>query len=96
MASASSASPVLLDRVEHAAVRLEAELRLATIVHGEVLKEEGAESGPGATANCAVYQEAVKARTVVGQVTDTLNHELNIFLSKATATGKNVGGALLA
>eukprot|EP00967_Tisochrysis_lutea_P075246 scaffold101399_cov21-Tisochrysis_lutea.AAC.1 len=103
---------VLEERVrgKHAVVRLddrgrnlrrrvdgEGQLRLAAVVDGEALEEEGAKSGASATADGVEGEEALEASAVVGKLANAVKHEVNNLLADGVvAASVVVGGILLA
>jgi len=103
---------VLEERVgrEHGVVRLddsggdlrrrvdgESELGLAAVVDREALEEESTEAGASAAANSVEDHETLEAGAVVGELADTVEHEINDFLADGVvATGVVVGSIFLA
>jgi hypothetical protein len=74
----------------------ETELRLLTVVHGETLQKERSETGTGTSTDGVEDHETLKTGTVVGQLTDSVEGEVNNFLTNGVVTtGVVVGGVLL-
>lgn len=75
----------------------ESELGLLAIVNGEALQEEGAETGAGTTTDGVEDEEALEACTVVCELADSVEAEVDNFLADGVVTsGKVVGGIFLA
>jgi len=102
---------VLKERVsgEHGVVRLndsggdlgrgvhsEAELGLLAVVNGESLEEERAETGAGTTTDGVEDEEALETSALIGELSDTVEAEINNLLTDGVVTtGEVVGGILL-
>ena len=102
---------VLKERVsgEHGVVRLndsggdlgrgvhsEAELGLLAVVNGESLEEERAETGAGTTTDGVEDEEALETSALIGELSDTVEAEINNLLTDGVVTtGEVVGGVLL-
>ena len=102
---------VLKERVsgEHGVVRLndsggdlgrgvhsEAELGLLAVVNGESLEEERAETGAGTTTDGVEDEEALETSALISELSDTVEAEINNFLTDGVVTtGEVVGGVLL-
>ena len=54
----------------------ECQLGLLAVVHGQALEEEGAKAGARAATCCVVYEEALQARAVVGELADAVEDEV--------------------
>merc|ERR1719273_2999100 len=102
---------VLKERVsgEHGVVRLndsggdlgrgvhsETELGFLAVVNGESLEEERAETGAGTTTDGVEDEEALETSALIGELSDTVEAEINNFLTDGVVTtGEVVGGVLL-
>jgi len=74
----------------------ELQLGLLSIIHGQALHEEGGEAGSSATTKGVEQQEALKSSTLVSQLADTIQNQVDNFLSNSVvSTGVVVGGILL-
>jgi hypothetical protein len=74
----------------------ETELGLLTVVNGETLQKEGSETGTGTTTDGVEDHETLKTSTVVGQLADSVEGEVNNFLTNGVvSTGVVVGGIFL-
>merc|ERR1719454_737454 len=75
----------------------EFELGLLAVVDGEPLHEQGGESGAGATAEAVEDEESLETGTLVSQLPDPVQDEVDDFLADGVVTtGVVVGGVLLA
>merc|ERR1712086_1200376 len=95
---------------EHAVVRLhdggrdlgrgvdgEGQLRLAAVVDGQALEQQGAEAGAGATSDGVEDEEALEAGAVVRQLANAVEDEVDDLLADGVvAAGVVVGRVLLA
>jgi hypothetical protein len=71
----------------------EAKLGLLAVVNGESLEEEGAEAGAGSSTDRVEHHEALKASAVVGKLSDSVEGEVDDFLSDGVvSSGEVVGG----
>ena len=74
----------------------EAELGFLSVIDGESLEEERAESGSGTTTDGVEDDEALESSALVGELSDSVEAEIDDFLSDGVvATGEVVGGILL-
>jgi hypothetical protein len=74
----------------------EGELGLAAVVDGKPLKEKGSESGSGSSSGGVEDEESLESGTVVGELPDAVEDEVNDLLSDGVvSTGVVVGGILL-
>jgi len=74
----------------------ETELGLLSVVDGESLQEEGTESGSGTTTDGVEDEESLETGTVVGELSDSVEAEIDDFLSDGVMTsGEVVGGIFL-
>jgi len=76
------------DRVCECWRRVDAELKLAllAIVRGEPLKDERAETRPCPTTEGMEDKEALKARAVVSQTSNSVHHVVNLLLPNRVVT----------
>merc|ERR1719398_677465 len=78
-------------------VGAESELGLLAVIHGDTLKEQGAEARPGATADGVEHEEALETGALVGKLTEAVEREVDDLLANGVvATSVVVGGILLA
>jgi hypothetical protein len=78
-------------------VHSETELGLLTVVYGQTLEEQRAETRSGTTTDSVEDKEALETSAVVSQLTDTVECEVDDFLANGVvATGVVVGSILLA
>jgi len=74
----------------------EAELGLLAVVDGESLEEEGTETGAGTTTNGVEDEEALETSALIGELTDSVEAEINNLLTDGVVTtGEVVGGIIL-
>merc|ERR1711937_32225 len=74
----------------------EAELGLLAVVDGESLEEEGTETGTGTTTDGVEDEEALETSALIGELTDSVEAEINNLLTNGVVTtGEVVGGILL-
>jgi hypothetical protein len=74
----------------------EAELGLLAVVDGESLEEEGTETGTGTTTDGVEDEEALETSALIGELTDSVEAEINNLLTDGVVTtGEVVGGILL-
>merc|ERR1711959_506822 len=77
-------------------VGAESELGLLAVVHGETLKEEGAETGSGATTDGVEHEETLETGALVGELTKAVERKVDDLLANGVVTtGVVVGGILL-
>mmetsp|Transcript_6690 Transcript_6690/g.10578 ORF Transcript_6690/g.10578 Transcript_6690/m.10578 type:complete len:279 (+) Transcript_6690:660-1496(+) len=75
----------------------EAKLGLLAVVDREALAKESGKAGAGAATDGVEDHEALETGTVVGQLPDAVEHEVdNLLAHGVVATGEVVGGILLA
>ncbi len=75
----------------------EAELGLLAVVDGESFEKEGAETGSSSSSDCVEDEEALETSAVVGELSDSVEGEIDDFLANgAVASGVVVGGVFLA
>lgn len=78
-------------------VGAESELGLLAVVHGETLKEEGAETGSGATTDGVEHEETLETGALVGELTEAVEGEVDDLLANGVVTtGVVVSSILLA
>jgi len=73
----------------------EAELGLLTVVDGEALEEEGAETGAGTATNSVEDEEALETSALIGELTDSVEAEINNLLTNGVVTTSEVVGGVL-
>jgi hypothetical protein len=74
----------------------EAELGLLAVVNGESLEEEGTETGSGTTTDGVEDEEALETSALIGELSDSVEAEVNNLLTDGVVTtGEVVGGILL-
>jgi len=74
----------------------EAELGLLAVIDGESLEEEGSETGTGTTTDGVEDEEALETSALIGELTDSVEAEINNLLTDGVVTtGEVVGGILL-
>jgi len=74
----------------------ETELGLLAVIDGESFQQEGAESGSGTTSDGVEDHESLETGTVISELSDSVEAEVNDFLTNGVvATGEVVGGILL-
>jgi len=75
----------------------EGELGLTAVVNRQTLEEKGAEARAGSTTGRVEDKEALKTSTVIGELTDAVEDEVDDFLANGVVTtGIVVGSILLA
>merc|ERR1711934_972178 len=78
-------------------VGAEAKLGLLAVIHGETLKEQGAEARAGATADGVEHEEALETGALVGELTEAVERKVDYLLANGVvATSVVVGCILLA
>jgi len=74
----------------------ESELGLLAVVDGESLEEERSETGASATTDGVEDEEALETSALIGELTDSVEAEINNLLTDGVVTtGEVVGGILL-
>jgi len=74
----------------------ETEFGLLAVVDGESLEEEGTETGAGTTTNGVEDEEALETGALISEFSDSVEAEINDFLTDGiVTTGEVVGGILL-
>jgi len=74
----------------------EAELGLLAVVDGESLEEERSETGAGTATNGVEDEEALETSALIGELSDSVEAEVNNLLTDGVVTtGEVVGGILL-
>jgi hypothetical protein len=74
----------------------EAELGFLAVVNGKSLEEEGAETGSGTTTNGVEDEEALETSALIGELSDSVEAEVDDFLTNGVVTtGEVVGGIFL-
>ena len=74
----------------------EAELGLLAVIDGESLEEEGSETGTGTTTDGVEDEEALETSALIGELSDSVEAEVNNLLTDGVVTtGEVVGGILL-
>jgi len=74
----------------------EAELGLLAVINGESLEEEGTETGTGTTTDGVEDEEALETSALISELTDSVEAEINDFLTNGVVTtGEVVGGVFL-
>ena len=75
----------------------ESELGLLAVVDGESLEEERSETGASATTDGVEDEEALETSALIGELTDSVEAEVDDLLTNGVVTtGEVVGGVLLA
>ena len=75
----------------------ESELGLLAVVDGESLEEERSETGASATTDGVEDEEALETSALIGELTDSVEAEVDDLLTDGVVTtGEVVGGVLLA
>ena len=73
------------------------ELGLLAVVNGQSLHEEGGESGSGTTTEGVEDEETLETSTLIGQLSDSVEHQVNDLLTDGVVTsGVVVGGIFFA
>jgi len=74
----------------------EAELGLLAVIDGESLEEEGSETGTGTSTDGVEDEEALETSALIGELSDSVEAEVNNLLTDGVVTtGEVVGGILL-
>ena len=74
----------------------ESELGFFTIIDGESLEEEGTKSGSGTSTDSVEDKETLKSSALIGKLSDSIEAEINDFLTNGVVTsGEVVGGIFL-
>jgi len=74
----------------------ESELGLLAVIDGKSLEEEGTETGAGTATNSVEDEEALETSALIGELTDSVEAEINNLLTDGVVTtGEVVGGILL-
>jgi len=75
----------------------ETELGLLAVINGKSLEEERSKTGAGTTTDGVVDEEALETSALIGELSDTVEAEVNDLLTDGVVTtGEVVGGVLLA
>ena len=71
----------------------ESELGLLAVIDGESLEEEGSETGAGTATNSVEDEESLETSALIGQLSDSVEAEINDFLTNGVmSSGEVVGG----
>jgi len=74
----------------------ETELGFLSVIDGESLEEEGSETGTGTTSNGVEDEETLETSALIGELTDSVEAEVdNLTSNGVVTTGEVVGGILL-
>jgi hypothetical protein len=74
----------------------ESELGLLTVINGKTFEEEGSETGAGTATNSVEDEETLETSALIGELSDSVEAEVNNFLTDGVVTtGEVVGGILL-
>jgi hypothetical protein len=74
----------------------ETELGLLTVIDGESLEEEGAETGSSSTTDGVEDEEALETSALIGELSDSVEAEIDDFLTNGVmSSGEVVGGIFL-
>jgi hypothetical protein len=74
----------------------ETELGLLAVIDGESFQQEGAESGSGTTSDGVENHESLETGTVISELSDSVEAEVNDFLTNGVmSSGEIVGGVFL-
>ena len=74
----------------------ESELGLLSVIDGKSLEEERSETGSGTTTDGVEYEEALETSALIGELSDSVEAEVDNFLSNGVVTtGEVVGGIFL-
>jgi hypothetical protein len=74
----------------------ETELGFLTVVNGQTFEEERTETGTGTTTDGVEHKETLETSTVIGELADTVEGEVDNFLTNGVVTtGVVVGGIFL-
>mmetsp|Transcript_49324 Transcript_49324/g.107639 ORF Transcript_49324/g.107639 Transcript_49324/m.107639 type:complete len:211 (+) Transcript_49324:384-1016(+) len=75
----------------------EGQLGLLAVIHRQTLEQQAPETRPGATSTGVEHQEPLQSSAVVGQLSNSVQHQIDDLLADGVvATSKVVGGILLA
>ena len=72
----------------------EAELGLLSVVDGESFEKEGSESGTGSTSDGVEHKEALETGALVSELSDSVEAEVDDFLSNGVVTSGEVVGSV--
>jgi len=71
----------------------ETQFGFLTVINGKSFQQEGSESGSGTTSDGVEYHESLETGTVVSEFSDSVEAEINDFLTDGVVTtGEIVGG----
>ena len=74
----------------------ETELGLLAVIDGESLEEERSKTGSSATTDGVEHEESLETSALIGELSDSVEAEINNFLTDGVVTtGEVVGGILL-
>lgn len=74
----------------------ESQLRLLSVINGESLEQKRSESGPGSSSDSVEDQESLESGAVVGELSDSVETEVDDLSSNGVvSSGEVVGGVLL-
>jgi len=74
----------------------ETELGLLSVIDGKSLEEEGTKTGTGTTTDGVEDKESLETSALIGELSDSVEAEINNFLTDGVVTtGEVVGGVLL-
>ena len=74
----------------------EAELGLLAVINGKSLEEERSKTGSSATTDGVEHKESLETSALIGELSDSVEAEINNFLTDGVVTtGEVVGGILL-
>ena len=74
----------------------ETELGLLSVIDGKSLEEEGTKTGTGTTTDGVEDKESLETSALIGELSDSVEAEINNFLTDGVVTtGEVVGGILL-
>jgi len=74
----------------------ETELGFLTVIDGESLEEEGSETGTGSSTDGVEDKETLKTSALIGKLSDSVEAEINDFLTNGVmSSGEVVGGVFL-
>jgi len=73
----------------------EAELGLLTVIDGESLEEERTETGSGTTTDGVEDEEALETSTLVSELSDSVETEIDDFFTNGVVTSGEVVGSVL-
>jgi len=75
-------------------VHSEAQLGFLAVVHGKSFQEEGSESGSSSSTDGVEDHEALETSTVVSQLPDSVEAQVNDFLTNGVVTSGEVVGSI--